>query len=452
MILRRQQLGLSDLGLKARAMRSSLWSLLGFGATQAVRLASNLILTRLLFPEAFGLIALILAVLVGLSMVSDAGISPSIQQSKRGDDPDFLNTAWTMQVARGGILWVASCLLAFPLANFYNEPSLAVLLPVAGITLFIDGFRPTRVETAGRHLMIGRLMLLDFLGQTAGVILMVGLALFFQSIWVMIAGAITSSAVKLALHFLFLSGQKNRFRWEKQSVSELFHFGKWIYLSTIAGFISTQGDRIILGKFLTIDMLGIYSIGFFIASFPFLLGESVLGRILIPLYREKPPSESAENFRKLRKMRCAITSGLLAMTLLLAALAPAIVSILYDPRYMAAGGIATLISVVLIPQIVLQTYDRVALAAGDSRNFCLYVVARSTTQIAFFLIGVSQFGLIGALAGQFLAGLAVFPMLILLARRHKAWDPLHDFAFGVGGIALGLLAIWLNADAIALIR
>ena len=71
-------------------------------------LASNLILTRLLFPEAFGLMALGSVVLVGLQMFSDAGIGPSIAQSPRGDDPEFLDTAWTAQVLRGVILWLGT--------------------------------------------------------------------------------------------------------------------------------------------------------------------------------------------------------------------------------------------------------------------------------------------------------------------------------------------------------
>ncbi len=448
-MLKRYMQAFFDHGLKARSLRSSLWTFFSFGGTQVVRLASNLILTRLLFPEAFGIMALIIAVMVGLSLVSDAGISPSIQQNERGDDPDFLNTAWTIQVARGVILWLVSCALAYPLANFYNEPALTLMLPVAGISLFIDGWRPTRVETAGRHLMLGRVMLMDFLGQTTGVIVMVILALMFKSIWVLVAGLVIASATKVVLYTLFLTGPRNHFRWEKQSVSTLFHFGKWIYLSTVAGFATNQGDRIILGKFLTTELLGIYSIGYFIAIFPFHLADAILGRILIPLYREKPPSESPENFRQLRKMRFLVTGGSLGMTAMIALLAPVIISFLYDGRYYNAGGIATLIAVATIPQVILMTYDRVALAAGDSRSFCLYVVTRSMLQIIFFLVGVSLFGLVGALIGQLMANVAMAPMLILLARRFNAWDPLHDVVFGVIGVGLGLCAIWLNADAIA---
>ena len=94
--------------LGARALRSSFLAVGSYGAQQALRLASNLILTRLLFPEAFGMMALVFMVIQGLNMFSDAGVSPAIMQSKRGDDPRFLNTAWTLKVGRGVILWLCT--------------------------------------------------------------------------------------------------------------------------------------------------------------------------------------------------------------------------------------------------------------------------------------------------------------------------------------------------------
>ncbi|GAB1360936.1 hypothetical protein MASR1M32_01720 [Rhodobacter sp.] len=89
-------------GLMARALRGSALTAGSYAVTQALRLASNLILTRLLFPEAFGLMALVSVVLVGLQMFSDTGIGPAISRSPRGDEPAFLDTAWTVNVARGG--------------------------------------------------------------------------------------------------------------------------------------------------------------------------------------------------------------------------------------------------------------------------------------------------------------------------------------------------------------
>ena len=97
---------LSGDGLRAKAMRGSAMTIISFGGQNVLRLGSNLILTRLLFPEAFGLMALVQVFMGGLQMFSDLGIQASIIQNSRGDDPDFLNTAWTIQVIRGTCLWL----------------------------------------------------------------------------------------------------------------------------------------------------------------------------------------------------------------------------------------------------------------------------------------------------------------------------------------------------------
>ena len=160
---------LHEEGLFARAMRSSAWTMLGYGASQALRFGSNLILTRILFPEAFGLMTLVTVFIIGLAHFSDVGIAPSIMQNKRGDDPDFLDTAWTIQVIRGAVLWLCTFALAWPAAHFYGEPMLIELLPVAGLALLVSGFNPTRMDTAHRHLMLGRVTIIDLVSQAIGI-------------------------------------------------------------------------------------------------------------------------------------------------------------------------------------------------------------------------------------------------------------------------------------------
>jgi O-antigen/teichoic acid export membrane protein len=429
-------------------MRSSAWTIMGYGGGQAIRLASNLILTRILFPEAFGLMALVTVFIMGLVMFSDVGIGPSILQNKRGDDPEFLNTAWTIQVIRGVVLWLGTCAIAIPAASFYNEPMLAQLLPVAGLSLLVAGFNPTRIETAARHLLIGRLTLIDLSAQTIGIIAMGILAWIFESIWALVAGTVITALAKLVLTSLFLPGEKNRFRWEGSAAHELIHFGKWIFLSTICGFLIGQGDRAILGKYLSMYLLGIYNIGYFLASFPLLLGSAVMGRLMIPLYRERSPSASRENFLRLRKMRFAMTGGLLSLVMLMAFFGPVLIDFLYDDRYAAAGGIVVLIACVQITTVIGMTYDQSALAVGDSRNFFFFTALRATVQTVFFLVGAEIGGMTGALIGQGLAAITVYPFLIRLARRHGAWDALHDAVFFGGGYLLGALALWVNQDRI----
>ena len=103
-------------GLMGRALRGSALTAGSFAITQGLRLASNLVLTRLLFPEAFGLMALVSVVVVGLQMFSDTGVGPAISRSPRGDDSTFLDTAWTINLIRGVLRWGLTCALAGSLA------------------------------------------------------------------------------------------------------------------------------------------------------------------------------------------------------------------------------------------------------------------------------------------------------------------------------------------------
>lgn len=86
--------------LRARSVRSAGWTISGFGLQYSLRLMSTLVLTRLLTPDAFGLISLATIILTGLALISDIGTTPSIIRSKHGNDPVFLQTAWTIRNAQ----------------------------------------------------------------------------------------------------------------------------------------------------------------------------------------------------------------------------------------------------------------------------------------------------------------------------------------------------------------
>ncbi|MFP4327479.1 MAG: oligosaccharide flippase family protein [Paracoccaceae bacterium] len=437
--------------LRARALRGAGISVLGFGGQQALRLASNLILTRLLFPEAFGMMALIAVILTGLQMFSDVGVTPSIMQSSRGDEPDFLNTAWTIQVIRGGLLWLAACALAWPFAALYDAPELTQFLPVAALALLVQGFNPTRKDSAGRHLLLGRLTTLELAAQVIGLIAAIGLAWALQSVWALVISGLVAAVAQLLLFSRYLPGQPNRFRWERRAATELIGFGKWIFLSTVAGFLFNQGDKLLLGKYLALGIFGIYNIGYFLASFPLILGRMVTQRILIPIYREKPPAASRENFLKLRKMRALVTLGLLAMLGTFAASGVWLVELLYDDRYALAGPVVVLLAAGQVPMLVGLTYDQAALAAGDSRRFFVLAAARAVLMLGALLAGLELAGLMGALIGQGVGYALIYPVIVWLARRVGAWDPLHDAVFLALGLALAALAVWWNFDAVAML-
>jgi O-antigen/teichoic acid export membrane protein len=430
--------------LTARALRSSVLTVGGFGFAQVVRLLSNLVLTRLLFPEAFGLMALVTVFLTGLMMFSDFGIGAAIARSPRGDDPDFLDTAWTLNLVRGVMLFALGCALAWPMSVFYQEPLLAGMLALASTQFLISSLMPTRRDTANRHLMLGRVTLLEMVAQLISLSIMVALALWLRSVWALVWGSLVGAMAQVVLMTLFLPGERNRLRWEPAAAHELVHFGRWIFLSTICGFLLSQGDKLILGKFLPLDVFGVYNIGFFLGSFPMMLGMVVITRILIPIYRDRPPAQSRENFLKLRKMRTLITGGLLAMLAVIAFCGVWLVDLLYDDRYRDAGAVVVLIACMQIPVVIGLTYDQAALAAGDSRRFLLVSATKAALVVTGIFLGVQAGGVMGAILGQGLAIVAAYPALVWLATRTGVWDWAHDIGFAGLGLCCAMLAIWWN--------
>lgn len=364
---RRLQELLGGGGLKAKAMRGSVWTIVGFGSGQVLRLGSSLSLTRLLVPEAFGLMALVGVFMQGLAMFSDVGTGPAIMQNKRGDDPEFLDTAWTIQACRGVILALGACLIAYPAAAFYEEPMLQWLLPVSGISAFVAGLNPTKLISANRHLALGRLTVIELATQVITIIALIVLAWTTRSVWSLVLGGIVGSIANLMLLRTYLPGQLNRFRWDASAAKQLVRFGRWIFLATAISFVGQQFDRLFLGRAMSTTELGVYSIGLIFAGAAITCNMQLIRRIglatLTHTYREKP-GDVANRYDKIRKISDSVfMPGLGVLTVI----APLVIQLLYDRRYWSAGGILQILAIAAVVPCILEPAETCLVAIGKPR-------------------------------------------------------------------------------------
>ncbi|OED48792.1 hypothetical protein AB838_09835 [Rhodobacteraceae bacterium (ex Bugula neritina AB1)] len=436
-------------GVGARAGRSAIWSFAEFGGSQALRLLSNLVLTRLLFPEAFGLMALVTVVTTCLMLFSDTGVRPSIIQNARGNDPAFLNTAWTVQVVRGLLLWLLTLALAQPIAALYDAPLLADILPVVGLTLVIQGFEPTAIHTANRYLAMGRFTQITLGSQIISLTFTAFLAWQLQSVWALVISNVFSSTLQTIAYHVFLPGLRNRFLLERDAFWQIFHFGKWIFLSTAAGAVLLQGDRAILGIFLPLEALGVYSIGYFLGSIPVLLSNALQQKVVFPLYRMKPPTESAANRITLFRARRLIAASLLMLVILLAFAGPTLVDLLYDSRYSAAGPIITLYSLSLVPLVTLNTINVALMGAGETRGMFFIAGTTALFQTGLLFVGIPALGISGAILSLGLAALLSYPLRLYFSLKFSVFDPVQDIGFTLLGLACAAVACAAHWDRVA---
>jgi len=431
--------------LKHRVIRGSLWAFIGDGVGQVMRLCGNLIMTRLLFPEAFGLMALVNVFLQGLAMFSDLGIGPSIIQNPRGEEPRFLRTAWTAFVGRGLVLWVCAALLAWPLSRFYEEPHLKLLLPVGAFSIVISGFASTKVAVLTRRLHISKLTLFNLSSQAVGLITMILLALHWRSVWALVIGTHVGVTFKTVMSHLLFGPPRMRFQFDREVARELFHFGKWLFLASILAFIVGRVDRLVLGKFMTMAQLGVYSIAFMFSQAMVEAVTRLSRRVLFPVYART----AEQSMATLRSHTFRIRRALMAVTLpplwVLIVIGPEMIHLIYDERYHEAGWMLQILGVAGVCATILNPVDSVLLAVGNTFRHMLLQLARSAILVVAMVVGGWYYGTTGVMFGFVAASILYYPFLAALIRRYKVWLPLLDLAgLAASGVAVGL-GLWIKA-------
>jgi O-antigen/teichoic acid export membrane protein len=407
--------------LESLAARATFWTVMDYGCSMGIRVINSAILTRLLMPEAFGLMALVATLIVGVSLMSDIGLGPNVIQSRRGDDPVLLNTVWTLQVLRGAAIAVISFISAPVMALLYHESRLMALLPALGLITVIGSFNSTNLLSMSRHLGVRRLFLLDITAQILGLLVTAGCAVIYPSVWALVIGSSFTTVLRLGLSFYrpLIPGIRNSFRWDRNSVHSLVHFGKWILLSTAFCFFASQADRLILGRLVTFSMLGVYSIAYTVSDIPRAVINAFTQKVGYPFIAKMVQLPIYE-FRKIflwYRFRALLAGA--GMICLMVYLGGFLVSKVYDRRYHAASWMVPILALGLWHTLLYATTMPALLTLGKSSYqaignafYCIAIIV--TIPVAFH-----YFGMFGAVVAVAAGDLPMYFVLVVGASRES---------------------------------
>jgi O-antigen/teichoic acid export membrane protein len=426
--------------LRWLAIRGSGYEVLGFGTAQLLRLLSNLVLARILAPEAFGLLALVSLFQQGLYMFSDLGILPAVVQNERGDEPRFLNTAWTLQLTRGVILGAIALLLAWPMSMLYDEPRLGPMMAVGAIGVLSYGLTSSALYSLRRNVQIAPLMWLELGVQVVAIAITISLALLLRSGWALVLGLVGSSLARTASSYLLPAKHRHQLVWDADSVRSIRGFGKWIFLASSVTFLSRQGDRLLLGKLLGVHELGVYSVAVMLSEAMTELVTRITHGVVFPVL-SRVREEGIERMRYVY-YRVRLALDLLSMPALglLVSLGSSIVDLLYDDRYEGAGWMLEVLVVRVAMMCMLLPAETCLTSLGKTQYSLLQGLCRTAWILVFVPLGFHFFGLRGLVWGMALSELPVafvlWPPLRaagVLRLRREAIGPL----LFVGGYVLG---------------
>lgn len=398
------------------ALQGAAWTIGIYAIAVFLRFGSNVALSRLITPEVFGTVMIIMTLRNGIDLLSDVGIGQNVVNNKDGERPEFYNTAWTVQIARGFVLFAALCLAAPLLASAFQAPVEAI--QIGAFTLAILGFTSTAVFMMQRRLQLARLNLFELAQDVISLVCTITAALISPTVWALLIGSVVATTLRVATGYL-LPTSANRPMLNRAHLIEILSFGKWIYVWSFLGFLCMSFDRLFLGHAASLAVLGVYGIARTIADLPVALAGRLGHSLIFPLIstmREEPRPELRRQVGPLR------LKFLLAGAL---CLAPAIVAadlfieIVYDHRYHAAGWMLPVLLIGGWASVLCAVGDYVLLGLGQPRYGAIANCAKLAYLAAAVPLAFAHYGVAGAVMAIALAELIRYATLLFGQARER---------------------------------
>ena len=438
--------------LRERLLGAARWTLLGHFAAQLLRFGSNLILTRLLAPDLFGVMSVGYTVFTGLGMVSDLGLSAVVARSRRGDESTFLNVVWVAQIGRGVLmtlgalglsaaLGLGAAMTLFPAHSVYADPRLPGLLAVVSLYGVVSGLESTKSLWARRNLSLAALTKIDLIAQVGTTAFILIWAWIDPSIWALGVGWVFGVALRTALTHWKLPGPGNRFEWDRSAFAEIIDFGKWALVSSPISFLLSSGDRLILGALLNAKDMGFYAIALLLITALQSVVLKITGQSVQPALSEVVRDKPHELRKTLYRIRlpldvvCAVSAGALFV------LGELVVKLLYDNRYQPAGWMLSVLALTLA-MTQFNVFDQCLIALGRIKLLSALNFVRLFALYALVPLFYLAWGVKGAVVAVPCSALVNTILLLCLQAKLGLLNVKHELRT-VPLFAAGLLVGWL---------
>jgi len=434
-------LGSGDGSLRFRAIQGGGVILLGDLYSNLIRLGSNLIMTRLLYPEAFGLMVIVNLVLSGLSMMSDLGIRGAMIVKKEGIDDTYLHTAWTMGVTRGAVLAVLALLLAYPVSQFYGESQLFWLIAIQSLIPILQGLTSPYPILYEKQIRFGRVFAWNATAQTMSVAVVLCWLFMYPTIWALAAHGVLAAAIAAITSYYIFPAKPIRLAWDKPSAWEIFRIGRWIFVASGLTFLARQGDSLIISKWVTAEQLGVFGIAITFAKLVEMLVERISWSLLFPVYAEIQAGESQRFNQQLRKVKLVLYAMCAPIVLVFSLFGRDLIVLLYDERYHGAGWMLEIMAAGSVFFAAGAAILNIPMSFGDSYRHMWLQFVRFIVMLSAMTVGGLQAGLVGLVIGIAVSQALFYPVLRIFTHKYGIRDYLPDAAFLVGIMAT-ILMVW----------
>lgn len=377
-----------------------------------IRLGSSLALARLLSPTAYGILSPALAVLVTLEWFTDLGVRPSLIRHAHGGTLAYVRTGWWIDLARGAAIGLLTLVLAWPLSEFLGLPTLGQVLAVFSMYPVLLALRSPGLVIARRELNFGALVINEVVQTLGGTVATILIAWFYPTVWAMVGGMFVGAASGI-VHSYMVHPIKPVFTWDRLVASNILQGSRGIFINTLLMALWLNSERLLGLRLVDVEQMGLYAVALNLAG----VLDALIGRAcevyFSVLARTDDPIQCG-----LQHDRLCLRLALLLMPVLaiIAVLAPRVVSMLYDPRYLGSGILLAVMIVRLMLRSLGQVQFQYFLAKSEIRSSTIAYGAALALQLSLIWPLAQVWGALGLALASF-ASTAVH----LLTQTLLAW-------------------------------
>ncbi len=437
----------SALRLDPRAIvRSETTALVGLKvAASALRLASSLILTRLLAPEAFGAIGVIMSIRFVLTMVSDVGFRAFLIRHQRDDD-DFINFLWSVQLVRNIVLTAVMAAGAQLFASAYGNPQLTLAVAATGLVYLFEGVAPMSYFLAERRQEVRRVSVLEFAQILVSISATIIAAIILRSYWAMVVGVFADAAMRLFASLYILPTPKRRFHLERETARELWAFAKIVTPSSIVSIFLTQTDKFFMAQVLPLDRFGAFMLATTLTAAVAEVVNLYTNRVFFPLLSETSRRDrsalKADYYTSRYRLFLFFAVGIGGLI----GGGEVLIAILFDERYLPAATYLSALCLAPMTRLFAYPAEQCLVVLGFIKATLVGNVLRLGWIVVLGPLGYAACGPIGVVIAISTMEIATLP----LYWRRLAADGLLDLRLEGALAGAGLLGFAIGAAVRAL--
>ena len=415
-----------------------LWTAIQKYSTMLISFISGIILARLLMPEDYGAIGMLLIFMSLAEVFIDAGFGSALIQKKNPTQADY-STVFYFNIVMSVILYAVLYFCAPVIADFYRMPILCKVLRVQGLILFIYAFNIIQRNQIRKNLKFKKLSKITITTSIISLIVTVILAYLGFGVWSLVTQNFVVALVPCIFFWLTMNWRPT---WEYSwtSFRELFGFGFYMFLTHLFTTFSQRITGLLVGRWYNASTMGYYSKASLLNKHATLSVAGVMIQTTYPLY-----AAVQDDKERLINMVKRITSTLAYITVpmlgLLILVAEPLIVLLYSDRWVASVPYFQILCVGGMAGCLQAVNQQTIAAIGKSKVFFVWTVVKNSVGIVLQIIGLIVWGIWGLLVGKVLSSWFSYLVNISLVSKYvgyKNYQQLKDLSpiFVVSAIAI----------------